>query len=161
MRAIGMIGLGLLALMMISPPCLGDEKPVPPPAADVISELAAKPAPPVPDGVGLLFFVQTIPCADCQIVKSTILDILDTEFAKEMEQGLIHWRVINFEDEENAALAKHYAIDTTTLVIGRWVKGLARDDHPLPELFDYVDDPPMLEGLFIEELDAALAPKQK
>lgn len=159
MRTMGMIGIGIFACLALSRACSGEEAPTPPPAADVKTAAAQKLPPPVPDGIGLLYFVQTIPCADCIIIKSTVVDILETQYAQELEQGLLHWRVINYEDPQNAALAKRYKIDTTSMVIGRWIEGTAADDHMLPELFELVDDPPMFESYISEELDALLTGK--
>lgn len=56
-------------------------------------------------------------CETCQAIKKNTKEVIDEQFAQEVKDGKVSFRIVDFSLDENKALAEKYQIAWTSLVI--------------------------------------------
>lgn len=80
-------------------------------------EIAAAVQPAGSDKVIVYYMHQTFRCVTCNQIEAMTGEIVRTDFAKELADGRIEWKKINFQEEED--LAKRYNVASSTVVVVR------------------------------------------
>jgi hypothetical protein len=67
--------------------------------------------------VNVYYFHNTRRCATCQTVESVTKETLEKTYPEELKKGLIIFKSLNIEDDENKALAKELDISGQALLL--------------------------------------------
>ncbi len=112
---------------------------------------AATTAPAMPAGRIQAYYLHgSIRCVTCNTIERTAKQLLDSEFTKEMADGRITWREVNFEQEP--ALAKRYNVAASTLVLVKEVNGKEVAFRRLDEVWPLAEQPAALQAYIRQNL---------
>lgn len=75
------------------------------------------------DRIEVLYFHGRQRCATCMAIEQRTRETLKEQFADEMENGTIVFRVIDLSQPENEALADKYEVTWSSLFVCRWKAG--------------------------------------
>jgi len=105
----------------------------------------------LPEALVVYCFHGNKPTPRCKKIEESTHRLLKELFSKEMKEGKIVWRVVNYELPENARFVKRYNLTTTCIVLvdgrpGRWGdwKGF------LPQTWDLVENDAMKYTEFMD-----------
>ncbi len=62
-------------------------------------------------------------CYTCRKIESLAETAVRTGFEKELADGAVQWRVVNFQEKDNAHFAKTYKLYSQTLIVSRHFGG--------------------------------------
>ncbi len=87
------------------------------------------PPPPenLPQALVVYCFQTTQRSVKCEKIEQWMREVLDKSFASQLKDRKIVWKVVNFEEPENAHLAKLYDVTSTGIVV---VNGRQGDSGP-------------------------------
>ena len=121
----------------------------PQPSTPPVAAVTAAPA--MPAGRIQAYYLHgTIRCVTCNQIERTAKQLLDSEFAKELADGRITWREVNFEQEP--ALAKRYNVAASTLVLVKEVNGKEVAFRRLDDVWPLADQPAALQAYIRQNL---------
>ena len=80
------------------------------------------------DGVDVLYFHGKQRCATCQAIEKETKELIDTQFADEVKDGKLRFRIIDITKAENEALADKYEITWSSLVLVKYNAGSVIDE---------------------------------
>ena len=69
------------------------------------------------DKVIVYYMHQTFRCITCNQIEATTGELINTDFAREMKDGRLEWKKVNFQENED--LAKLYNVASSTVVVVR------------------------------------------
>jgi hypothetical protein len=69
--------------------------------------------------VEIVYFHATQQCATCICFEDRISQIMQNTYSKQIKEGLIIYKVLNFQDPANADLVKKYNVVTSSLCVDR------------------------------------------
>ena len=69
--------------------------------------------------VVVYYFHRTQRCPTCRNMETYAHEAVTTRFAKELADGRIEWRVLNYEEPQNAGLRREYDLASPMLVLVR------------------------------------------
>lgn len=112
---------------------------------------------PLPDALIVYCFHGNVRCPKCEKIESYTHEVLEKSFAVPLEEGQIVWRVLNYEEPQNAYFADDYEIVTSCIVLvdarsgqpGVW-KNLQQ------KVWELVDDKEAFQKLIQGEVQEAL-----
>ncbi|REE83366.1 hypothetical protein BX611_0655 [Lutibacter oceani] len=67
--------------------------------------------------IEVIDFHSTHRCVTCKAIESNTKLVLETNFAKELKEGIISFQVVNVDDEENYKLAEKFQATGTALFL--------------------------------------------
>jgi len=129
--------------------------PAPAPADSIVTDSLRIPEP--TDGLVVTYFHARVRCPDCVVIETIARDVVETDFARELKTGQLHWRSIDYEDPKNKKLATHYDVEETGLVIAWRAQGKEIEWRVLPDVWDLVEDSPALADYILYEIDDLIA----
>ncbi|MCY2952867.1 MAG: nitrophenyl compound nitroreductase subunit ArsF family protein [Planctomycetota bacterium] len=97
------------------------------------SEVAAATPPAGSDKVIVYYMHQTFRCVTCNQIEAMTGELIRTDFAKELQDGRIEWKKVNFQEDEN--LAKRYNVASSTVVVVRLRNGKEIGHQSLDEVW--------------------------
>jgi hypothetical protein len=107
--------------------------------------LAAIPVPPGAaqgEAVVAYYCHQTIRCETCLMAERLIHDLLETDFAAELEKKGLIWQTLDYEQPENAAYAQAFRLEGgPAFVLARWRAGRLAEWYEDLDIWDHSDDP--------------------
>ena len=69
------------------------------------------------DKVIVYYMHQTFRCVTCNQIEATTGELINADFAKELKDGRLEWKKVNFQENED--LAKRYNVASSTVVVVR------------------------------------------
>ena len=75
------------------------------------------------DRIEVLYFHGKQRCATCMAIEQRAKETLEEQFADELKNGTIVFRVIDISQPENEALADKYQVTWSSLFVSRWKEG--------------------------------------
>ncbi len=75
------------------------------------------------DRIEVLYFHGKQRCATCMAIEQRTLETLEEQFADELKNGSLVFRVIDISQPENEALADKYQVTWPSLFVCRWKAG--------------------------------------
>jgi hypothetical protein len=88
------------------------------PASSTAAQVAL-PDKPSKAQVLVYYFHRTQRCSTCRNMETYAHEAVTTRFAKELADGRIEWRVLNYEEPQNAGLRREYDLGGPMLVLVR------------------------------------------
>lgn len=79
------------------------------------------------DGVEVLYFHGKQRCATCMAIESNATEVVKTQFADQVENGDVVFKIVNIEEDE--ALADKYQITWSSLVLVDYDSGVERAEN--------------------------------
>lgn len=118
--------------------------------------LSAATAAPTARRVVAGYFHRTVRCPTCQKVGSSIEEAIRANFAAELADGRLEWRMIDFQDPRNAKLVTAFGITGPAFIIME-----VRDNRivawkPAPKAWGLVGDRAALSGYVRAEVRSVL-----
>jgi hypothetical protein len=114
-----------------------------------VAAVTATPAVPA-DRIQAYYLHGTIRCVTCNAIERTAKQLLDSEFAKDLVDGRLTWREVNFEREPG--LAKRYNVAASTLVLVKEVNGKEVAFRRLDDVWTLAEKPAALQAYIRQNL---------
>lgn len=114
---------------------------------------------PAPIGVGgdkvIVYYVHgTIRCVTCNKIEKMAHEIVQRDFASDLQGGRIEWRTANFQTDED--LARRYDIVSSTVVLVKVSQGREVESRKLSDVWIHVDSPPAFTAYVTGEIGKLL-----
>ncbi len=105
-------------------------------AASAESEVAAPPA----HKVIAYYFHGFQRCKTCLHIEALAKQTIEESFPQELKDGLLEWKVVNFEEEANTEMASHYELVASSLVLVDFRDGKEQQWKNLEQVWDLAWD---------------------
>jgi hypothetical protein len=79
-------------------------------------------------------------CKTCLHIESAAKQAVEDAFPEELKEGRLEWKVVNFEEEENAVMAEKYQLVGSSLVISEMRDGQPVQWKTLEDVWELVWD---------------------
>ena len=96
--------------------------------------------PMITDGVVVYYFHGKTRCATCNTIEAYANQAVESNFADQIDAGLLQWRVVNFELPANEHLAKKYELIASSVVLVRIKDGTQQTWKNLDRVWELVGD---------------------
>ena len=103
------------------------------------------------------YFHNTVRCPSCIKIEGWSRAAIEGEFADELKDGRLVYRMVNVDDKENAHYIKDYGLYTKHLVLSEQVKGREQRWVDLPKVWDLLSDQDKFSEYVVENVAAYLA----
>jgi hypothetical protein len=124
----------------------------------LVLSVAADPPPNPAHRVVATYFHRTVRCPTCQKVGSSLEQAIRKTFARELSDGRLEWRMMDYEDPRNATLVKAFGIAGPAFVImdvdGSRIVGW----KPAPKAWSLVGDEAAFSRYVEAEVRSVLGP---
>jgi hypothetical protein len=98
------------------------------------------------------YFHNTMRCPTCHKIENYSAESIQNNFAEELKNGTLVWRVINVDEPENNHYAKDYNLFTKHLIISEVKDGKEARWKDLPEVWTYVRNEEKFEQYVVSEI---------
>lgn len=75
------------------------------------------------DRVEVLYFHGKKRCATCMAIEKNTKEVVEEQFADELGNGTVVFRIIDISDPENEEIAEKYEVTWSSLFVSRWKDG--------------------------------------
>lgn len=75
------------------------------------------------DRVEVLYFHGKKRCATCMAIEKNTKEVVEEQFADELGNGTVVFRIIDISDPENEEIAQKYEVTWSSLFVSRWKDG--------------------------------------
>jgi hypothetical protein len=103
------------------------------------------------------YFYGAIRCKTCNKIETIAKEVVETMFARELKDGRLEWKAMNFQENED--LAQRYNIASSSLVIVRKQGSHDEKFENLEEVWTLVDDKPAFVSYVRKALQSSLEGK--
>ncbi len=152
-------GVLLLGLVAVAAGLAAAETPAA--AADSTQSDSVAATPAIGPKIIATYFHGNRRCATCQKLEAYSQEAITTGFATEIENGLIEWRVVNFEEKENEHFATDYELFSQAVVLSRVDSGTQTEWKNLDKIWTLVGDKDKFLTYVRAETKAFLTPEPK
>jgi hypothetical protein len=90
--------------------------------------------------VRVLYFHGTIRCQTCLMIESFTDAVMRAAFQDAMQRGVIEWRAVDYEKENDTASVRRYGIENQALVLSRTRDGREAEWKLLPKVWKLVEN---------------------
>ena len=105
--------------------------------------MAAMAADPPADRVVVMYFHRTERCPTCKMMGSYSEEAVKSGFASELKNGTVEFHYIDFQQSENANLAKAYKVTGPALIVAKVVDAKVSKYTDLKEIWVKVREKPV------------------
>lgn len=109
-------------------------------SADVIKDAAVSSEQEIKDKIIAYYFHGTRRCVTCKKIEAYSKEAVETSFAKELEDGLLEFSSVNFDEEENKHFIDDYKLYTKSLVVCDYNKGKQIKWKNLEKVWEHVNN---------------------
>lgn len=103
------------------------------------------------------YFHTTTRCPTCIKIESYTKESIETNFASQIEAGVLELRVVNVDDEENEHFIQDYSLTTKSVVLSNFVDGEQVAWKNLDRVWDYTGDKEVFVDYIRDETSEYLA----
>jgi hypothetical protein len=134
---------GLIAILTLSGgilcACSGPAQDTPTDAQQTPTPTYTQEPPPLENGVEVVYFHRSQRCQKCRYLEACVTYTVETYFQDELASGDLVLRVLNVQDEANAAMAEKYEAYGSSLYVNEVIDGT---DHiePVTDIWFVVGD---------------------
>jgi hypothetical protein len=108
------------------------------------------------DGLMVYYFHGDVRCPTCRAIESQAKEVVDSQYAKQLESGAIAWKVFNYQKGAGVAVGKQFKVDLPVIVVARMRDGKVQAWKRLDEVWALVNDKPAYAKFIGEEIDRML-----
>lgn len=109
------------------------------------------------DGLVVYYFHSTTRCPTCESIESQAKDAVQKDFASQLTNGTVVWKVLNYERPANTPLAKKFEIQMPVIVLAKMKAGQVEDWKRLDEVWALVGDKPAFAKYVRDQITRMLA----
>ncbi len=135
---------GLIAILILSGvilcACSGPAQDTPADTQQTPTPSYTPEPPPLEDGVEVVYFHRTQRCRTCVYLEACVTYTVETYFQDELASGDLVFRVLNVNDEANAASVEKYGAYGSSLYVNTVVNGADHIEHVTDIWFVVGDD---------------------
>ncbi|MFN2377382.1 MAG: nitrophenyl compound nitroreductase subunit ArsF family protein [Candidatus Binatia bacterium] len=103
------------------------------------------------------YFHTSYRCSSCRTIEAYSREAVETAFARELEDGRLVWKMVDFEAKGNEHFVEDYALFTKSLVLVNEVPGKPAEWKNLEKVWQLLHDKPAFLLYVQEETRAYLA----
>jgi hypothetical protein len=92
------------------------------------------------DGLIVYYLHSSTRCPTCREIESQAHDVVQTQFAGELQNGELQWKVVNYEEPSAAELAKKFEIQMPVVVLAQMTGGEISEWKSLDRVWALVGD---------------------
>jgi len=92
------------------------------------------------DGLIVYYLHSSTRCPTCREIESQAYDVVQSQFADEVQNGELQWKVVNYEDPSAAELAKKFEIQMPVVVLAQMTAGEISEWKSLDRVWALVGD---------------------
>ena len=111
----------------------------------------------VDDGLIVYYFHSNTRCPTCQSIESQSHETVQADFATQLKQGEITWKILNYEQAGVAPLAQKFEIQMPVVVLVKMKGGQVQNWKRLDEVWGLVGDKPAFAAYIRREIKQMLA----
>ena len=108
------------------------------------------------DSVVVNYFFSNTRCATCRAIESQTLEVVQSEFAAELQDGTLAWKTLNYEEDNNSHLMEQYEIVMPVVVLTRMKQGELAEWKRLDQVWGLVNDKQAFAKFIKQEIDGLL-----
>ena len=108
------------------------------------------------DGVVVNYFFSNTRCTTCRAIESQTLEVVQSEFAGELQDGTVAWKTLNYEDDNNSQLREKFEIVMPVVVLTRMHDGELAQWKRLDQVWGLVTDKEAFATFIENEIDGLL-----
>ena len=112
---------------------------------------------PLDDGVIVYYFHRTDRCPTCQAIETQASEVVQSNYAAELDSGRMAWKVLNYEKPGGRQLALEFGVDKPVVVLTRMKDGQVVDKRLLNRVWALYDEPSAFAEFVRSEIDQMLA----
>ncbi|MCM2373614.1 nitrophenyl compound nitroreductase subunit ArsF family protein [Aporhodopirellula aestuarii] len=109
-----------------------------------------------PDRVVVNYFYSTTRCTTCRAIESQTSEVVQSQYAAELQDGTITWKTLNYEDDRSGLMEK-FEIVMPVVVLTRFEDDEMADWKRLDQVWGIVNDKPAFASFIHDEIDAMLS----
>jgi hypothetical protein len=98
------------------------------------------------------YFYTTMRCPTCHKIENYSAESIQNNFAEELKNGSLAWRVINVDEPENKHYIKDYNLYSKHLIISEFKDGKEARWKDLPDVWTYVRNEEKFEQYVTSEI---------
>ena len=95
-------------------------------------------------------------CPTCRAIELQARETVQTDFAAQLERGVIVWKTINYEESATSELAAKFEIQMPVVVLARKKDGQIEDWNRLDKVWGLVGDKPAFAEYLRHEIHEML-----
>ena len=98
-------------------------------------------------------------CVTCNTIEKQAKEVVDREFARELQDGRLEWQLINYEERED--LANRYNVVSNGVVLAKLKDGQDLRFQVLEDVWTLVDERPQFDKYVGDAIRGYLAPESR
>lgn len=102
------------------------------------------------------YFHGNLRCSTCLTIEAQAREIVESGFAREIQSGLIEWRVVNFDQPGNEHFIEDFQLPSSSLVLLKEQKGTVLEFNILQDVWQLYDKPAEFDNYVRGEILAML-----
>lgn len=115
----------------------------------------------LPERLIVTYFHGNARCVTCRKLEAYAKEAVDSNFAAALKDGSIEWRTVNFDEDDNHKLLKHYQLFGQALVLSYVKDNKELAFKNLDKIWDLVKDEPKYQEYVKLEVTTFLAGQKK
>ena len=108
------------------------------------------------DRVVVNYFYSNTRCTTCRAIESQTSEVVQSQYAAQLQDGTIAWKTLNYEDDNNSGLMEKFEIVMPVVVLMRFDGDEMADWKRLDQVWGIVNDKPAFASFIKDEIDAML-----
>ncbi len=109
------------------------------------------------DGLVVYYFHGDIRCPTCRAIESQTHETVQNDFADQLENSQIVWKILNYDKPEGADLAKQFDVHMANVVLVQMSGGEVKNWKRLDQVWALVGDKPAFTEFVRTEISQMLA----
>lgn len=107
------------------------------------------------DHIAVYYMHSTFRCETCNTIEAMTRDLLDNEYAQEIESGLIRWQEVDFQKDKT--LARRFDIAASCIVVANVRDGEYREFQRLDNVWTLLNNSSAFDQYIRNAIDVYLA----
>ncbi len=150
MKSVNLLFLLVMSVLLLFTVVIADDKPKATAQAetkvilhdsiDIVIDETTLTEQEIEDKIVAYYFHGTRRCVTCKKIESFSQEAIESGFEKELKNGSLEFRPVNFDEEENEHFIKDYELYTKSLVICDYNKGKQIKWKNLEKVWEHVND---------------------
>ncbi|MDA3797532.1 MAG: nitrophenyl compound nitroreductase subunit ArsF family protein [Kiritimatiellae bacterium] len=104
--------------------------------------------------IAVYYMHSSFRCSTCNTIEQMTLNVLNNSYAVEMQEGLIHWKEVDFQ--VNVKLANQFEVVASCVVVADVVDGEIVNFRRLDEVWTLVKEPLKFDMYISDAIDSYL-----
>lgn len=114
----------------------------------------------ISDGLVVYYFYSNTRCPTCRSIESQAHDVVQSDFAAELNSGAVTWKMLNYEGAIAADLAKKFEIQVPVVVLAKMQRGEIAQWKRLDRVWALVGDKPAYASYVRDEIRQMVRPAE-